>query len=116
MKIAKSEGIPGLYSGISAAVARQLTYTTARLGLYDVIREQWAGSVPVGGQLSLLDKAVIGLSAGSIAAFGCCPVEVSLVRMQADASAALAKRRNYAREYLCQHLPNTLTKFYFKRM
>ena len=34
--IIKSEGIPGLYSGLSAAAARQFTYTTGRLGLYDV--------------------------------------------------------------------------------
>ena len=34
--IFKSEGIPGLYSGLSAATARQFSYTTSRIGLYDV--------------------------------------------------------------------------------
>ena len=38
----KAEGIKGAYSGLSAAVTRQCTYTTLRLGLYDVLREKFA--------------------------------------------------------------------------
>lgn len=34
----KNEGVTALYSGISAALARQASYTTLRLGLYDIMK------------------------------------------------------------------------------
>ena len=34
----KNEGVVALYSGLSAALARQASYTTLRLGLYDVLK------------------------------------------------------------------------------
>jgi solute carrier family 25 oxoglutarate transporter 11 len=86
------EGLLGFYSGLSAALTRQITYTSARVGLYDVIREQ----VTVKGEeLSLVTKLGVGLSAGAIAAFACNPIEVCLIRMQADGSLPVAQRRNY---------------------
>lgn len=33
------EGVLGLYSGLSAAVLRQCTYTTVRFGAYDMLKE-----------------------------------------------------------------------------
>ncbi|GAB5361616.1 hypothetical protein AAMO2058_000727800 [Amorphochlora amoebiformis] len=92
--IYSKEGIPGLYSGLSAAVTRQLTYTTMRLGLYEVIRDRatiWHGD----SDIPFLYKLATGLTAGATAATLCCPVEVSLVRMQADGNRPLADRRNY---------------------
>ena len=32
--IFKHEGVPALYNGLSAALTRQLTYTTLRLGIF----------------------------------------------------------------------------------
>lgn len=32
----------GLYNGISASVLRQLTYSTARFGIYEVAKQQLA--------------------------------------------------------------------------
>mmetsp|Transcript_4561 Transcript_4561/g.6822 ORF Transcript_4561/g.6822 Transcript_4561/m.6822 type:complete len:272 (-) Transcript_4561:138-953(-) len=93
VKIGSQEGVSGLYSGLSAAVTRQLTYTTLRLGLYDVIRDQ----ISDGGkkQVSFPMKLATGLTAGATAATICCPVDVSLVRMQADGNRPVADRRNY---------------------
>lgn len=34
----KNEGVLALYSGLSAALARQASYTTLRLGLYDLLK------------------------------------------------------------------------------
>lgn len=34
----KSEGVAALYAGLSAALARQASYTTLRLGLYDLMK------------------------------------------------------------------------------
>jgi len=94
MKVFQTEGINGLYGGLSAAVTRQCTYTTLRLGLYDVIRNKVAGE-SAADKLPLWKKLCIGLSAGGTAASICCPVEVSLVRMQADGASAPELRRNY---------------------
>lgn len=94
--IFKSEGIAGLYSGLSAAAARQFSYTTSRIGLYDVFTtkliSQKNGEIKL---LSLPQKLMCGLSAGAIAATMCCPVEVALVRMQADGVAAPELKRGY---------------------
>eukprot|EP00944_MAST-04C_sp_MAST-4C-sp1_P011928 g11928.t1 len=98
--IFKSEGIPGLYSGLSAAAARQFTYTTGRLGLYDVFTSSLTARLNSSGSgkqvnLSLPQKLGCGLSAGAIAATLCCPVEVALVRMQADGVAPPELKRGY---------------------
>lgn len=90
--IYSKEGIQGLYSGLSAAIARQMTYTTMRLGFFDEIKGQLKQR---GVKESLLTRAVTGMSAGALASFLACPVEVCLVRMQADGRLPLDQRRGY---------------------
>jgi len=90
--IVKSDGVPGLYAGLKFAMWRQATYTTSRMGLYDVLAPKFADSK---GHTSLLGKASAGVLAGSIAATACCPVEVGLVRAQADGRLPVEERRNY---------------------
>ncbi len=87
-----SGGVPALYAGLSAAMARQAVYTTARLGLYDVIRPI---IVTEGENVTVWHRAVTGLSAGGIASFISCPIEVCLVRMQADGKLPVAQQRGY---------------------
>lgn len=38
--IMKNEGVPALYSGLSAGLLRQATYTTARLGVFNGLTEK----------------------------------------------------------------------------
>lgn len=90
--ILAQEGFRGLYGGLSAALTRQATYTTSRVGLYEYFRDNLSTK---GEVLPLWKKALCGLSAGGLACLMCCPVEVSLVRMQADGAAPPAERRNY---------------------
>jgi len=92
--IFKQEGVQGLYSGLSAAVTRQCTYTTLRLGLYDTFRNKLAPGTSK-SNLPLWQKLCCGLGSGGLAATLCCPVEVALVRMQADGSAPVESRRGY---------------------
>merc|ERR1712129_458279 len=71
-----------------------------RLGLYEVFRDkiiqQNKDNPNRTNGISILQKLGIGLSAGGIAAATCCPVEVALVRMQADgAQKDVALRRGY---------------------
>uniref|UniRef100_A0A7S4E1E5 Mitochondrial 2-oxoglutarate/malate carrier protein n=1 Tax=Lotharella globosa TaxID=91324 RepID=A0A7S4E1E5_9EUKA len=100
MNIYTKEGVGGLYSGLSAAVTRQLTYTTLRLGLYDVIRDKLTEGR---SDIPFYLKLCTGLTAGATAATICCPVEVSLVRMQADGNRPIADRRNYKHIFDAMH-------------
>lgn len=90
--IVASEGVGGLYAGLNFALWRQGTYTTSRMGLYDVLQGSFAGA---DGKVSALGKAAAGVTAGAIAATMCCPVEVGLVRAQADGRLPPEERRNY---------------------
>jgi len=37
MKIIREQGVFSLYTGISASLCRQLTYSTVRFGIYEVL-------------------------------------------------------------------------------
>ncbi|DAZ99501.1 TPA: hypothetical protein N0F65_001686 [Lagenidium giganteum] len=92
------EGISGLYSGLSAAVARQMVYGTARLGMHRALSDYLIERRVANGQSASLPLAVKSLSAiatGGIAATLGCPMDVALVRMQADTLAKEGERRGY---------------------
>ena len=38
--IIRTEGIKGLYTGLSASLARQWTYSSVRLGMYNILLEK----------------------------------------------------------------------------
>ena len=92
--IIKNEGFGALYTGISAGLLRQATYTTARLGIHakivDFLKEQDKGA-----PLPLVQKAGAGLAAGGLGAMFGSPADLSLIRMQADGTLPPAERRNY---------------------
>ena len=90
--IVKSEGPIGLYAGLSAAAARQLSYGNLRLGIYATLRDTWFGGKDPNGA----SKLGMGCIAGGIAAFFSNPIEVTLVRMQADGRLPSSERRNYS--------------------
>ena len=62
------------YSGLSASLTRQLTYTTLRLGLFTKLTQSQAN-------LTFQQRLSIGFFSGGIASFLANPVEVSMVRM-----------------------------------
>ena len=41
MKIARSEGVIGMWNGISAGLLRQATYTTTRLGIFSTLQDRY---------------------------------------------------------------------------
>ena len=92
--IIKNEGFGALYTGLSAGLLRQATYTTARLGLHqnfvDALKKQNDGA-----NLSLAQKAGAGLAAGGLGALVGSPADLSLIRMQADGTLPVDQRRNY---------------------
>uniref|UniRef100_W8BM21 Mitochondrial 2-oxoglutarate/malate carrier protein n=1 Tax=Ceratitis capitata TaxID=7213 RepID=W8BM21_CERCA len=91
--VVKNEGPLGLYRGIGAALLRQATYTTGRLGVYtylvDIFQTKFQRSPGV------VDSMAMGVIAGACGAFIGTPAEVALIRMASDGRLPPAERRNY---------------------
>lgn len=90
--VAASEGVSGLYRGLSAGLFRQITYTTARLGMFGIIKDYMS---PDGSPLPFHKKAFAGMVAGGVGAVVGTPAEVALIRMTADGRLPPAERRGY---------------------
>ncbi|KAK4189937.1 putative mitochondrial dicarboxylate transporter [Podospora australis] len=99
--ILRHDGFLGLYSGLSASLLRQITYSTTRFGIYEELKTRFSPTAidpltnkPIPPSLPLLiamasTSGIIGGIAGNAA-------DVINVRMQHDASLPPAQRRNYA--------------------
>ncbi|CAI1599498.1 hypothetical protein SEUBUCD646_0L03900 [Saccharomyces eubayanus] len=86
------EGVLGLYSGLSAAVLRQCTYTTVRFGAYDMLKENVIPQDQVTNMAYLLPCSMFsGAIGGLLGNFA----DVVNIRMQNDSALEPAKRRNY---------------------
>uniref|UniRef100_H9GLL2 Mitochondrial 2-oxoglutarate/malate carrier protein n=1 Tax=Anolis carolinensis TaxID=28377 RepID=H9GLL2_ANOCA len=92
--ILRNEGIRGIYTGLSAGLLRQATYTTTRLGIYTILFEKLTGAD--GTPPNFFMKALIGMTAGAIGAFVGTPAEVALIRMTADGRLPPDQRRGYS--------------------
>lgn len=90
--IITNEGFFAIYSGLSAGLLRQATYTTTRLGIYTWLFEQFTKD---GTTTSFATKAVIGLTAGATGSFVGTPAEVALIRMCTDGRLPPEQRRQY---------------------
>jgi dicarboxylate transporter 10 len=88
-QVIKSDGFLGLYSGITASLLRQLTYSTVRFGIYEEMKQR--SSPDASFSLLCTMAAVSGFAGGVVGNFA----DVLNVRMQNDAALPLYKRRNY---------------------
>ncbi|GER41240.1 mitochondrial substrate carrier family protein [Striga asiatica] len=122
----KNEGLGAFYKGLSAGLLRQATYTTARLGSFNLasfsasltkislccvieilnhfntfilMLTNKAIEANDGKPLPLYQKALCGLTAGAIGACVGSPADLALIRMQADATLPAAQRRNYTNAF-----------------
>ncbi|KAH6615733.1 mitochondrial carrier domain-containing protein [Chaetomium sp. MPI-SDFR-AT-0129] len=97
---AMRDGIPSLWSGLSASILRQSTYSTARFGLYAVLSrqlQQWSSSPSApNAKLSTFATVACAGVAGGFAGVVGNPTEVILVRMCADAAKPPAERFGYS--------------------
>ncbi|EAL38756.3 AGAP012097-PA, partial [Anopheles gambiae str. PEST] len=92
-KIMRREGVLAMYKGLSAAIMRQATYTTTRLGVYTSLNDaykQKTNKTP-----NLLASMAMGMTAGAIGSFVGNPSELILIRMTADGRLPVDERRNY---------------------
>ena len=92
--VVRHEGLRTLYTGLSAALLRQATYTTTRLGIYTSLLERF--SSPDGRPPSVMTTLAIAMTAGGTGAFVGTPAEVALIRMTSDWSLPAEHRRNYS--------------------
>lgn len=107
-------GLRGFYAGLGAGYARQIVYGSARLGLFRVFSDAMLNYyksissttstttaststtiTKTTTTLPFYGKAIAGLCAGGLASFIGNPIEIILVRMQADGTLPLASRRGY---------------------
>ncbi|KAK2154038.1 hypothetical protein LSH36_278g00040 [Paralvinella palmiformis] len=90
--IIRNEGFTGIYSGLSAGLLRQASYTTTRLGVYSILFDVFAveGKPP-----NFATKAAIGMTAGAIGSIIGTPAEVALIRMTSDGRLPVNERRGY---------------------
>uniref|UniRef100_T1J1X7 Mitochondrial dicarboxylate carrier n=1 Tax=Strigamia maritima TaxID=126957 RepID=T1J1X7_STRMM len=92
MHIIKKDGVLAMYSGLSAALLRQMTYTMTRFGVYEILRGQLVepGDIPGFGT-----KVLIGGLSGLCGGLAGTPADMVNVRMQNDIKLPLEQRRNY---------------------
>lgn len=91
--VIRKEGVLALYKGLSAALLRQATYTTTRLGLFRTFSNLMKGKEEK--PLTYFQKVVASVTAGALGALVGTPADVALVRMQADGTLPPKLRRNY---------------------
>ncbi|KRX26123.1 Mitochondrial dicarboxylate carrier [Trichinella nelsoni] len=92
IKVFKTDGIMGLYNGLSASLLRQLTYSLTRFGMYEAIKD----SLPKDkGPAPFYQKVAIAAISGGCGGLVGTPGDMVNVRMQNDMKLPADKRRNY---------------------
>ncbi|CAG9767188.1 unnamed protein product [Ceutorhynchus assimilis] len=86
--IIKTEGVFALYNGLSASLTRQLTYSTTRFGIYEVLKQKYNPD-------TFGAKVAIAVGAGACGGLVGTPADMVNVRMQNDSKLPKDKRRNY---------------------
>lgn len=92
-QIIRNEGFLKIYSGLTASLLRQATYSTVRFGAYEYMKESYQekyDKMPTTAVLlpmSMLSGALGGLVGN--------PSDVVNIRMQNDSTLPLEQRRNY---------------------
>lgn len=94
LSFASRDGIFSLWTGLTASILRQSTYSTARFGLYNIFAAKLKQSLGTETLSASSTIACAGL-AGGLAGLVGNPTEVVLVRMCADGAKAQDKRFGY---------------------
>ncbi|CCD44508.1 similar to mitochondrial dicarboxylate carrier [Botrytis cinerea T4] len=90
--VLKHNGFVGLYSGLSASLLRQITYSTTRFGIYEKLKTNLtSGSQPPSFPILIAMASTSGFIGGIVGN----PADVLNVRMQHDAALPIEQRRNY---------------------
>ncbi|KAH7985645.1 hypothetical protein HPB52_025496 [Rhipicephalus sanguineus] len=90
--IIRHQGVLAMYNGLSASILRQLTYSTTRFGMYEVVRQYL---VKPGENMKFYQKIFVAGIAGATGGFVGTPADMVNVRMQNDIKLPVENRRNY---------------------
>ncbi|WVQ83311.1 hypothetical protein IAT38_005450 [Cryptococcus sp. DSM 104549] len=87
------DGVRGLYTGLTASVFRQMTYSVTRLGAYDMLKSTMSN----GGtkKLTTGDMVICASTAGALGGLAGNPADIILVRMVADPTKPAAEQLRY---------------------
>jgi len=94
----RTQGPLGLYTGLSAALLRQLTYSTVRFGVYEDLKNHFAPqptSTNPNPKFRLTNLILMSSAAGFLGGIAGNPGDVLNVRMQSDFAKPPEMRRNY---------------------
>jgi len=94
-QIIAQDGFFSLYRGLSAALIRQCTYGTARLGIYNSMTDYYTPKGKKAADIPFSIKLYISVVAGGIGALVGTPADAALVRMQSDTVLPVNERRGY---------------------
>lgn len=92
-RVLRTQGIRGLYNGLTASLTRQLTYSTTRFGVYEVLKRQLLPAD--GSSLPFYHKIIMGATGGFFGGIVGSPFDAINVRMQNDMKLPPHLRRNY---------------------
>jgi len=91
--VMKNEGVLKIYQGLSASLLRQGTYSTARFGVYEYLKESMSKDPKKPPPVSVL--LPLSMLAGFVGGIVGNPADVVNIRMQNDRVLPVAQRRNY---------------------
>ncbi|XP_063561824.1 mitochondrial dicarboxylate carrier isoform X1 [Gorilla gorilla gorilla] len=94
LRVVRTDGILALYSGLSASLCRQMTYSLTRFAIYETVRDRVAKGSQ--GPLPFHQKVLLGSVSGLAGGFVGTPADLVNVRMQNDVKLPQGQRRNYA--------------------
>ncbi|KAL3876005.1 hypothetical protein ACJMK2_033894 [Sinanodonta woodiana] len=92
VKVVKSDGLLGLYNGLSASLCRQLSYSMTRFAIYETVKKQLIAD---GTPMPFYQKILLAGFAGATGGFVGTPADLVNVRMQNDIKLPKEQRRNY---------------------
>lgn len=90
--VVRNEGILGLYSGLSASLIRQMSYSTVRFGVYEELKQR---STTKDKKPSLALLICLSTFSGFLGGVSGNAADVTNVRMQQDRALPEAQRRLY---------------------
>ncbi|XP_045128372.1 mitochondrial dicarboxylate carrier-like isoform X1 [Portunus trituberculatus] len=92
LEIVKKQGFLALYNGLSASLLRQLTYSTTRFAIYEVMKQQMADA---NNAVPFYKRVLMAGFAGACGGFVGTPGDMINVRMQNDIKLPADQKRNY---------------------
>ncbi|KAL3996123.1 caveolin 2 [Sarotherodon galilaeus] len=91
--VVKNDGVLALYSGLSASLCRQMSYSLTRFAIYETVRDMLGSTNQ--GPMPFYQKVLLGAFGGFTGGFVGTPADMVNVRMQNDMKLPPELRRNY---------------------